>query len=56
MKDLMEILAVCFLMLVLGGALYALAMLMFNGLLSALKFRIKLPVQNDTNLSTIHLD
>lgn len=41
----MEILAVCFLMLVLGGALYALAMLMFNRLLSNLKFRIKLPVQ-----------
>lgn len=45
MRDLIDILAVGFLMLVLGGALYALVMLMFNGLLSNLKFRIKLPVQ-----------
>ena len=45
MKDLMEILGMGFLFLTIGGALYALAMLIFNGFLSALKFRIKLPVQ-----------
>jgi hypothetical protein len=45
MKDLMDILATGFLFLTIGGALYALAMLIFNGFLSALKFRIKLPVQ-----------
>jgi hypothetical protein len=45
MKDLLDILATGFLFLTIGGALYALAMLIFNGFLSALKFRIKLPVQ-----------
>lgn len=45
MKDLEEILAVCSLILVLGGVLYPLAILIFDGWLSALKFRIKLPIQ-----------
>lgn len=43
--SILDMLATGFLFLTIGGALYALAILIFNGFLSALKFRIKLPVQ-----------
>ena len=43
--SILSMLATGFLFLTIGGALYALSMLIFNGFLSALKFRIKLPVQ-----------
>ncbi len=43
--NLFEILAICFLSLVLGGFSYGIVMLIINGLLSSLKLRFKLPIQ-----------
>ncbi len=45
MKDLMEILGTGVLLFVIGGMAYGILMLIFNGVLSSLNVRFKLPVQ-----------